>query len=266
MKWIDDPSGRFAARPFYEPAELDALGSSLAAEAARRRGGRRFRPPLDTDALLVLLEVHVDDLDLFADLEPAFGPGVEAVTEFHAGRLPVVRVERRLAADPRRHLRLRFTLAHELGHVVLHRDLWERRFAQPSLFPGRTPGSEAAHRRPAAAGGEGGGARGGLLPGTGRVAGGAPGAGWLEWQAAYVAAALLMPASALASCLGVAPRPRAAGGRDRRPFAGTPDGDRLVDRAARAFRVSAEAAAVRLGQLGWLRDPAEAGQRSLWIG
>lgn len=228
MRWIDDPSGRFAARPFYEATELDALGARLAGESLWRRGGAGFEPPLDTDALLVLVETYAESLDLFADLERRFGPGVEAMTEFRPGRAPLVCVERRLAEDPRRHLRLRFTLAHELAHIVLHRDLWERRFAQRALLPGAPPA--VAHSSEPR--------------GNGRL-------DWLEWQAGHLAAALLMPAPALA---GIA----------RPPFAGTPEGDRLADAVARAFGVSAEAAEARLRQLGRLRDPGEARQGRLW--
>ncbi len=227
MKWVDDPSGRFPARPFYEATELDALGARLAGEGAR---GRAWRAPgpLDTDALLVLVEAHVGDLDLYADLETEFGRRVEAMTEFRPGEAPVVRVERRLALDPRWHPRLRFTLAHELGHVVLHRDLWERRFAQLALLPG-APSAAAHSTEPR---------------GNGRV-------DWLEWQAGHLAAALLMPAPAFA-------------GLGRPPFAGTPEGDRLVDAVARAFGVSVEAAEARVRQLGRLRDPDEARQGRFW--
>ncbi len=296
MKWIDDPSGRFPARPWFEAGELDLFGARLADEAARRRRAR-FRPPLGSDALLVLLEAYVDDLDLYADLEPLFGPGVEGVTEFRPGRRPVVLIERRLAADPRRHHRLRFTLAHELGHVVLHRDLWERRFAQPELFTTAPPRPEAAHSRlPEGGGGQpavaaaGGGreppsgaVRAGPeapppTPGTIRPAAGAlwstagdPLAGaagrradWLEWQAAYVAAALLVPAPALAAQASALTRAPGGRGAATRPFAGTPEGDAVVEAVARSFQVSTEAAAVRLVQTKWLREPADARQRSFW--
>lgn len=225
MRWIDDPSGRFPARPFYEAAELDALGAALAREATRRRSGSGR---LDTDALLVLVEAHAGDLDLYADLEAEFGPGVEAVTEFRPGVAPCIRVERRLAGDPRREARLRFTLAHELAHVVLHRELWDRRFAEPALLPGVVSRSEPVHSR--------------ALDEP---------VGWLEWQAGYLAAALLVPA----------PRVRLRG---RPPFAGTREGDLLVHRVARTFGVSPEAAAVRLGQLGCLREPADPRQGRLW--
>ncbi len=236
MRWIDDPSGRFPARPFYEAAELDTLGTALAEEGARRR--HRTAPgALDTDALLVLVEAHVGDLDLYADLESDLGPGVEAVTEFRPGRAPIVRVERTLAADPRRRLRLRFTLAHELAHVVLHRELWDRRFAQAQLLPRTPPRIEAVHSRaletPSAS-----------RPPVGR-------ADWLEWQAGYLGAALLVPAAAVRV-------------RGRPPFAGTGAGDRLVDAVARGFGVSPDAAAVRLRQLGRLQDPADARQGRLW--
>lgn len=235
MRWIDDPSGRFPARPFYEAVELDALGVRLAAEAAGRRGRRAFEPPLDTDALLVLLEAYADDLDLFADLAGSFGAGVEAVTEFRPARRPAVRVERRLAEDPRRTMRLRFTLAHELSHVLLHRDLWERRFAQPALLPGLPPSPIAGHG----------------LEGDGRRGSRAHRIDWLEWQAGYLAAAVLMPATALVSA-------------ERPPFSGTPEGDGLVQAVARAFAVSAEAAEARLRRIGRLRDADDGRQGRLF--
>src|SRR5262245_24186579 len=115
MRWVRDTTGRFPRRPHYDAAELDQICEDLLV-------GRRQRP-VTTDALMVLIEERAADLDVYADLT-AEGADVEAVTDFTPGQRPRVRISSRLSERTKREHRLRTTLAHELGHVVLHDFIW----------------------------------------------------------------------------------------------------------------------------------------------
>jgi Zn-dependent peptidase ImmA (M78 family) len=109
------------------------------------------------------------------------------------------------------------TLAHEYGHVWLHSELWRE-----------TTESAVAHRcqREQIEAGS-------LVD-------------WMEWQAGYGAAALLMPESRLRLVV------RACWGEDR-PTTRSQQATSLIQRVSEAFDVSEEAARVRLSQLGYLR-------------
>src|SRR5205085_6765929 len=121
--------------------------------------------------LTVLPEAHAANLDLYAAALPA---GIDAVTDFAPKARPRVRVTAVLSAQKRYATRLRSTLAHELAHVVLHDFLvW---------LEAPTPRQSCGTRHAAAA------------------------TDWMEWQANYVAGALLMPAVQMTLVLG---RPQA---------------------------------------------------------
>ena len=47
------------------------------------------------------------------------------MTLFERGKRPRVLISRGLTEDPRREKRLRTTLGHELGHVILHSRLYD---------------------------------------------------------------------------------------------------------------------------------------------
>jgi hypothetical protein len=209
MRWVRDATGRFPRRPHYEPTELDQLCEELLVGKPRR--------PVSTDTLTVLIEERAADLDLYADLS-AEGADVEAVTDFVPGQRPRVRLSARLSEHARREHRLRTTLAHELGHVVLHDFIWW--FDQGTLDAEQARAlSPRCHRR------------GSLAT-----------ADWMEWQAGYASGALLMSASGVRDLVGdvEAVWVRSAAARRR------------VEHMQRAFDVSAEAARVRLQQLGQL--------------
>ena len=236
MRWVRDTSGRLPERPHFMPAEIDAQCESLVAGCLRERhGGVRY--PLETNDLVVLLERHAFDLDLYADLEFE-GPAVEGVTEFVPGEGPRVLIARHLTEQPARENRLRTTLAHELGHVTLHGFLWA---AGPPGQPGRARG--VADAAPA------------LWPRCRRTTMlGARPADWLEWQAGYASGAFLMPVSVLArvaeGALPAGPSGRPGGGL----VAGTAAAQRLVRRVQQTFLVSRAAAQVRLVALGYVTE------------
>jgi hypothetical protein len=216
MRWIRDASGRFPRRPHYTPDELEHVCADLRAEL------RTLRPskvglPLSTDDLGVLIEHRAADLDLFADLVDC-DPDVEAVTDFVPGGAARVRIAARLANQPRSAARLRMTLAHELGHVVLHNFIW--------WFE-----SGALDARQALA----------LSPRCGPRR---PPSDWMEWQANYAAGALLMPVPGLREHVGAVAATWERSSRGRA----------LVRAVQRDFAVSAAAATVRLRQLGYLSE------------
>jgi hypothetical protein len=174
VKLIADPSGRFAQRPFYEAAELDIECEKVMSQFLRSIYGE-VAFPVSTDDLTKLIERHVEDFDSYANLTERYGEGVEGVTEFRPGKRPIVRIHEELSSAPSRENRLRTTLTHELGHVLLHTWLFDDRVA-PSLFPRepRTDDVQACKRE-------------NMLN--------APQVDWMEWQAGHACGALLMPAS-----------------------------------------------------------------------
>jgi hypothetical protein len=219
VKWVRDPSGRLPERPHYDPAELDRECESLVNTFLRRRHGH-VSLPLSTDDLAVLVEEHVADLDLYADLA-ADGPGVEGVTEFAAKGKPRVRIAAALSDSPARAYRLRTTLAHELGHVRFHAFLWSG-----ASFGARAGAGVRCLRDSIARPRQ---------------------SDWLEWQAGYACGAILMPSAALDAVV------RAAlDGRPTPLFFRSEHARRLARQIARAFDVSAQAATVRLTQTGCL--------------
>ena len=156
MKWVRDNSGRFRERPHYHPDELERLCEDTMTRFLWDRHGR-VAFPVSTDDLTVLLEREVDDLDNGCVLED----GVDGLTDFFPRRKPHVKIASRLQA-PNYENRLRTTLTHECGHVLLH----------GFLFAGEPRKTRNTCHRDAIA---------------------APSSDWMEWQAGYACGALLMP-------------------------------------------------------------------------
>lgn len=231
MRIVRDQTGRFSHRPHFDAEELDAeCEQAVVAFLDRFYGHAVF--PISTDDLTKFLEQEADDLDLYADLSNE-GVGVEGVTYLPAKGGPRVRIARELSAPQREH-RLRTTLTHEWGHVHFHRSLWEGRRAELSLFP--VPEASSAWRCH----------RDSIVN--------APKVDWMEWQAGYVCGAVLMPRKHLLSALADLAAPARSGS--------TPAAE-ITDHVRRRFNVSAEAAHVRLSQLGLIMP---SGGRALALG
>jgi len=227
MKLIPDATRRFARRPHYEPFELDMACDDLVFAFLRDRHGA-VDVPIATDDLTLLIERETDDLNQIADLA-ALGDDVEGVTDFFRGKRPRVRIAAHLWEDPSRENRLRTTLAHE-RHVYSHDYLYQVD-ASPELSNGATLGSPLRCER--------------------QVVHGVTNRDWMEWQAAYVSGALLMPVSFVR-------RIGASHLKERRllapvAVAGT-EGSELIARIGSAFQVSHDPARVRLSQLGYLTE------------
>lgn len=223
MKFIRDTTGRFKERPLLESADIEYECEKMIVDCLEKRNQPEFIPPLDTDTLSVLLDLHADTVDLYADLVQREGPGVEGVTEFRKGQSPRILIDKRLSEQKSPH-RLRSTMAHELFHARFHRVLWELHW----LGQGDpTPASCKEDQ----------------IFSSGRV-------DWYEWQAAYGSGAILIPLMALEKMIG----------RPAQVAESSEEGLAMIFRVATTFLVSNAAARVRLVQtnylLGQRRTPA----------
>lgn len=166
MNWIADSTGRLRERPWYDKSELDEMCERIIVDfLVGRHGHSEF--PVSTDDLTVLIEQYTSEFDQYADLS-SDGANVEGVTDFFPDRLPIVRIAERLhGGQAWQENRLRTTLTHELGHVILHGVLVPR--GQIPLF-GMAEGAQ-------------------LCRCTRDSIGGAPESNWIEWQAGYASGA-----------------------------------------------------------------------------
>ena len=229
MRWVRDNTGRFTQRPHFEPRELDVDSENIVGEFLGRKYSKVHFPVL-TDDLCLLVEECTDDLD-YVDLPD----GIFGVTEFMTGRRPSVRISKALSDNPRMENPLRTTLTHELGHVRFHGPIWELEEQSPRLFDVKKPGGHRheSHRD--------------------RILGGSENIDWMEWQAGYISGALLMPFSVLKEHVSEFRKER---GITASLMPGTPHTDELIDVVSSNFRVSRDAARVRLSQLSCIvNDP-----------
>jgi len=227
MRWVRDGTGRFRWRPFLDAREIDVFCERRIRRFLFDRYGD-VAYPITTDDLTRLIEQDVDDLDLFADLSTLRDDSavVEGVTTFIPGRRPRVQIGRQLSEDMRQEARLRTTLAHELGHVLLHDFAGEREDA-PRSRQADDPDTVS----------------------TTRCTPWAIGAGsrvdWMEWQANYASGALLMPRTAVQQALFPSTE------RHDAPSPIVGGLGRAIDIVQGHFTVSDAAALVRLRQLGY---------------
>jgi Zn-dependent peptidase ImmA (M78 family) len=229
VKMVRDTTGRFALRPHYEPSELDQQCERILFSFLQARHGT-IEFALSTDDLAVLIEQHADSLDMYADLSH-YGGDVEGVTEFDADHAPKVSISENLANDRRRKNRLRSTLAHEFGHVHLHRHLWDEKLRPGQLFARDDPTNKAICKRDT------------IID--------APSYDWMEWQAGYVSGAILLPSSRARRLVGEYCAERGLHG-DVPVW--SHHGGVLIGMIKEAFEVSEEAARVRLLKLRLIRS------------
>jgi Zn-dependent peptidase ImmA (M78 family) len=223
MKVLRDPLGRPINRLYFKAEELDARCERKIADFMDgHRGG--FRLPIPTDDLIRLIEMDTDDLDMYADLPEE----EDGHTDFFADRKPRVMIAKRLS-DPRYENRLRMTLGHEYGHVWFHAPLW--RISGFDTDDGPAKPRWTCHRD--------------------RIVD-APQSDWMEFQAAYIGGALLMPSYSVKLWAGEiamreAKQPPVPEGSDL--------GRAMIERLIRRCRVSEQAARVRLLRLGLVVEP-----------
>lgn len=227
MRYIPDQTGRFRQRPFFDSRELDIEFEQVITAFVRERHGV-VQYPIETEDLTVLMERYTDDLDLYGDLSE-HGRDVQGVTEFFADRKPRVSIASDLSSSGREN-RLRTTLTHEFGHVRLHSPLYQLEARTPRLFREEGPADRVICKRDS------------ILD--------APQRDWMEWQAGYVCGAVLMPLSEVTRLV---TQYREQSGNMSLISAGSRDARALCDCLTGHFRVSQDAAAVRLTKLGYLK-------------
>lgn len=224
MRWLPDLTRRFKQRPHYDPLEMDNECEQLVTDFLRAQRGE-VAYPITTDELRVLIEQHVEYLDVFADLKVE-GEGVQGVTYFQPTGRPIVKVSRDLGEEVWRENRLRTTLTHEFGHVRFHAFLWVTEAETLPLFAdqGDRPQGPRCHRDD-------------IVRPRERT-------DWMEWQAGYASGSFLMPRGAVRTLIGP---PSTAPAQPGAPMATA-----LIETVRNTFAVSADAARVRLSQLGYI--------------
>jgi Zn-dependent peptidase ImmA (M78 family) len=187
----------------------------------RRAGG--FRLPIPTGDLIRMINAEANDLDLYADLSE----NVDGFTDYFTDRNPDVKISERLASS-RYENRLRMTLGHEYGHVRFHAPLWRKSGRDSDRLPAAR--SWRCERDTIVT---------------------APENDWMEWQAAYIGGALLMPQSDVLVMAGEIAM------RDGSKFPldiDSESGRAVIARIMRRCHVSEQASRVRLLRLGLLTE------------
>lgn len=219
MNWTRDTTGRFRQRPHYSDAELEHICQEAICGFLKERHGKATFP-VSTADLTVLIEQHVEDLDSYGTLED----NIDGLTHFFPRRKPKVRIAARLQ-EPYLENRLRTTLTHEHGHVILHGFLFTMEDELKKLFDGQPKETRNTCHRDHMHGGS---------------------SDWMEWQAGFACGALLMPQIELVRVV------KAFRESEDMPFAdigvSTDAGKRLIAQMMEEFQVSEDAARVRLEQ------------------
>lgn len=223
MKWLPDPTRRFARYPYYEGSELDLECQALVSNFLQA-AHRSISYPLSTADLCALIESLASDLDWNADLSH-YGDDVEGITHFSMRGRPRVEISRHLS-DSILANRFRMTLAHELAHVHFHNCLYQLPDAQMS-FLAQTEDRHLHCKRESIAG--------------------KTRNDWMEWQAAYGGGAILMPFDAVKNVVG-----KVVGASVTAMHPDSDVAERTCSAICEEFQVSRLAATVRLEKLGVL--------------
>ena len=228
MRSYRGPSGD--ERIWFDPLEIEQMMTSELRKAGLTP--TEEAPVVDLEAFI---ERHLKaKLNQYADLEP----NVLGVTHFFEGKPPTISINKDLTGSaldedespPGRLGRWRATLAHEAGHVLLHRSLFEFAVGNLSLF-GSSPGGDAGHQ---------------LHRCLKRDATYASSGDWREIQANQAMAALLMPRAFFVRLARVQVA-QTFPGRDAIPFGGE---DMVAAKLAPVLAVSRQAARIRLTTVG----------------
>ncbi len=182
MKYQIDETGRLPEKPKYSHAELNSIADRVLFDSSDILG-KDIQYPIPTDKLTIIIERYVDDLDLYADLEKEYcDKNIEGVTIFIPFKKPIIKISEKLQKYKSKQNRFRTTLAHELGHVIIHDPLWQREFHKLQLpFDTTEQRIQICKRKTLFSKDE---------PNYENY-------DWIEWQANYFASALLMPKGAV---------------------------------------------------------------------
>jgi len=223
MKWISDPTRRFARRPLYDRDEMEYVCQDLVERYFRDRN-LQVAYPLSTETLELIVESLTCDYDSACDLL-FLGEDVEGATEFSLRARPKVFVSDQLLA-PNMNKRRRMTIAHELGHVHLH-DVLYKFESTLELFSETKEGVPAICKRES-------------IQRSGD---------WMEWQAGYAGGAILMPRHHTKRRV----EALAQAGMTKIPsITNSPESRVMIADVASYFEISEEASRIRLLQLGYL--------------
>lgn len=241
MKEYRGPDGEM--RLWYESVEVDTIMTTELVKA-------KLLPSAKSNDLTVDLEAFVEShlgvpLDQYAELEA----DVLGVTAFRRDEVPRISINRDLTvsalddsnATPGLLGRWRATVAHEASHVLLHRRIFERRSHQHALFD--LPERDVCHSE--------------LLRCLKRDVGfGQSHSDWKEVQANMGMGALLMPRPVFQRAV-LAELERLGLTKKLVP-PGSNEHVIMVERLARRFTVSKQAARIRLNSFRVLRSGAQA--------
>jgi len=221
MRMIFDSTERFPERPHWEIAELEQkCEETITGFLVQRYGFERI--PVPTEALTEIIEHDGANFDIKSNLSDT-KYDVFGYTQFEPGKKPIVTIARELWDQRYRNNRLRMTLSHEYGHVLLHTWLYQK-YAPAG-------GQQLCYWQS-------------LLPTLGVL-------DWMEWQAGYAGGAFLMPASFVRRTVSAFFRDR----KEEQPIKkASASASALSERISLTFDVSGEAATVRLAKLGYVID------------
>ena len=220
MRWIPDNTKRFTLRPLFEESEIEQRASEFLGQYRKKRKIADAYP-VTTSELKALADLSTDEANFFAKLDA----GLDGYTTFTREGDAKMFINEDLN-EKTMVRRQRFTIAHELGHVILHKSLFtaESKHARYS-FESTTAVNCQRSRIDR------------------------PSVDWIEWQAYYFASCLLMPTRQVQSLV------------DRlKPTAypairkNTNEATVLISDMAAHFCVSTQAAEVRAKQLGAVSD------------
>jgi IrrE N-terminal-like domain len=208
-------------RPQYFTREqLDELCENIIFSFCMKRYGQELTP-IPTEALLQLLDQHVQHVDQLAELPE----GVNGVTLYYWDRKPDVQIDSRLTRQHWRETRRRSTITHECSHAIQHAPLW--RELGPEI-PEEGPVAQSCRCEY-------------MDDEQDRWD------DWMEWQARHMSGALLMPKSRVVRLAEKLARDNML----NLPLQeGSPPSLYLIEHVVIAFQVSRDAARVRLRQLG----------------
>ncbi|MGI8838830.1 MAG: ImmA/IrrE family metallo-endopeptidase [Pyrinomonadaceae bacterium] len=216
-------TGRFSRRPYYEPHELDAACERLVTDFLLQKYGE-VKYPICTDDLTIMLEKEGVDLDLYADFPDE--EDVEGVAEFVPNERTRVKISRRISEAPNMVNRLRTTITHEHFHVKFHSLLFSASNG-PRRLATLCQQKAVCKRQTVLNAGKN---------------------DWMEWQAGYGCAAILMPVRALTAQVKSF---LLSNGILRTPIeTDSVEGRMLIQKVMAKFQVSRQAATIRLLQHG----------------
>ena len=198
--------------------EADRLrGAHPAAGPLRVGRGEGGRRPGEV-SLCVVKVLDLAGFDLHLDLVPVNGLREQLDIEaLLMGDLKAILVDKRAFMSPRLEYRLRFSVAHEIGHLILHRDIYAglKHATATGWFDYISAIPDVEY-------------------------------GWVEWQAYEFAGRLLVPPDALREAFQAAIQSAQAAGYSDWLAADEAALDYIATRIATKFGVSAELIAKRL--------------------